>query len=171
MVLKAPRLPSVVFDLDPCREARVVGALARLGAPVPAVLAVDTGTRAVGRPCFVMEMVEGRSVADAPPAGYHGPGWYRDADPHTQRTIWDGFHDVLGALHAVDPGALADAYDGPSGPVEVLEYWRDALLDVTTPDRVSRQLAVFDWLLANIPAVGRGAAGVVHGRRACSSTR
>jgi aminoglycoside phosphotransferase (APT) family kinase protein len=152
MVLKAPRQPSVVHDLDPCREARVVGALARLGAPVPAVLAVDEGTRAVGRPCFVMELVEGRSVADAPPAGYHGPGWYREADARTQRAIWDGFHDALGVLHRLDPGLLADAYGGPSGPVDVLAYWRDALLEVTTPDRAPRQLAVFDWLLANIPA-------------------
>ena len=34
----------------------------------------------------------------------------------------------------------------------MLAYWRDALLDVTTADRAPRQLAVFDWLLANIPA-------------------
>ena len=86
------------------------------------------------------------------PAGYHGAGWYRDADPRTQRTIWDGFHDALGALHAIDPASLGGAYDGPSGPVEVLAYWREALLDVTTPDHAPRQLAIFDWLLANIPA-------------------
>jgi aminoglycoside phosphotransferase (APT) family kinase protein len=151
MVLKAPRAPSVVYALDPCREARVVAALARAGAPVPAVVAIDTGTRAVGRPCFVMEYVEGRSVADVPPAGYHGPGWYREADARTQRAIWDGFHDALGALHGIDPRSVADEYDGPSGPVEVLEYWRDALLDVAPAERAPRQLAMFDWLLANIP--------------------
>ena len=151
MVLKAPRSPSVVYRLDPCREARVVGGLARLGAPVPAVLAVDAGTRAVGRPCFVMEYVEGRSVPDAVPGGYHGPGWFRDADPGTQRAIWDSFHDALGAVHRIDPTSLADEYDGPSGAVDVLGYWRDALLDVVAAEQAPRQLAMFEWLLDNIP--------------------
>ncbi len=87
----------------------MVAGLGRLGAPVPAVLAIDAGTRAVGRPCFVMEYVEGHSVPDVVPGGYHGPGWFRDADPRTQRAIWDSFHDALGAVHRVDPTSLADA--------------------------------------------------------------
>jgi aminoglycoside phosphotransferase (APT) family kinase protein len=151
MVLKAPRSPSVVYRLDPCREPRVVAGLGRLGAPVPAVLAIDTGTRAMGRPCFVMDFVDGRSVPDGAPAGYHGPGWFRDADASAQRAIWDSFHDALAALHRIDPALLADEYDGPSGPVDVLGYWRDALLDVVTAEQAPRQLAVFDWLDANIP--------------------
>src|SRR5439155_9679949 len=93
MVLKAPRTPSIVYALDPCREAQVVDALGRQGAPVPEVVAIDRGTRAVGRPCFVMECVEGRSVPDAFPAGYHGEGWFREAGAGAQRAIWDSFHD------------------------------------------------------------------------------
>ncbi len=152
MVLKAPRDPSIVYRLDPCREARVVAALGRAGAPVPAVLAIDEGTRAVGRPCFVMECVEGRSVPDGSRGGYHDDGWFRDADPGAQRAIWDSFHDALAALHAVDPAVVADAYDGPVGAVDVLQYWRDALLDVVDATAAPRHLAVFDWLLANIPS-------------------
>jgi aminoglycoside phosphotransferase (APT) family kinase protein len=143
-----------VYRLDPCREPRVVAGLGRLGAPVPAVLAIDTGTRAMGRPCFVMEFVDGRSVPDAAPAGYHGPGWFRDADARAQRAIWDSFHDALGAVHRIDARRLASDYDGPSGAVDVLGYWRDALLDVVNPEQAPRQLAVFDWLLANVPASG-----------------
>ena len=141
----------MVYRLDPCREARVVAALGRLGAPVPAVLAVDTGTRAMGRPCFVMDCVDGRSVPDAAPAGYHGPGWFRDAGARGQRAVWDSFHDALGAVHGIDPTFLADEYDGPSGAVDVLGYWRDALLDVVTAEQAPRQVAMFDWLAANIP--------------------
>jgi aminoglycoside phosphotransferase (APT) family kinase protein len=152
MVMKAPRSPSVVYRLDPCREARVVAGLGRLRAPVPAVLAVDTGTRVMGRPCFVMDFVDGRSVPDAAPAGYHGPGWFRDAGAGAQRAVWDSFHDALGAVHRIDPTALADEYDGPSGAVDVLGYWRDALLDVVTAEQAPRQVAMFDWLAANIPA-------------------
>jgi aminoglycoside phosphotransferase (APT) family kinase protein len=163
MVLKAPRSPSVVYRLDPCREARVVARLARLGAPVPAVLAIDAGTRAVGRPCFVMEYVEGYSVPDAVPGGYHGPGWYRDADRSTQRAIWDSFHDALGAVHRIDPRSLADAYDGPSGAVDVLRYWRDALLDVVTAEQAPRQLAMFEWLLDSIPSSAKEPPAVCMG--------
>jgi aminoglycoside phosphotransferase (APT) family kinase protein len=152
MVLKAPRQPSVVHALDPCREARVVDALGRAGAPVPAVLARDDGTRVMGRPCFVMDWVDGRSVPDDFPATYHGDGWFRDADAATQRAVWDSFHDALGALHAVDVDAVADAYGGPAGADEVLTYWRAALLDVVEPAEAPRHLAVFDWLREHLPA-------------------
>ena len=150
MVLKAPRDPSIVYALDPCREARVVDALGRAGAPVPAVVAIDPGTQAVGRPCFVMEWVEGRSVADEWPNAYHD-GWFLDAGPEAQRAIWDSFHDALAVVHRVDLDALATAYDGPRGAVDVLEYWRAALLDVVDASAAPRHLAIFDWLSANIP--------------------
>ena len=115
------------------------------------MLAVDTGTRAVGRPCFVMDFVDGRSVPDAAPNGYHGPGWFLDAGAGAQRAVWDSFHDALAAVHRIDPTLLADAYDGPSGAVDVLRYWRDALLDVVSAEQAPRQVAMFDWLAANIP--------------------
>jgi aminoglycoside phosphotransferase (APT) family kinase protein len=151
MVLKAPRVPSIVHALDPCREARVVDALGRAGAPVPAVVAIDPGTTAIGRPCFVMDWVEGRSVPDAWPNAYHD-GWFLDAGADVQRATWDSFHDALAAIHGVDLGALADAYDGPRGALDVLAYWREALLAVADESSVPRHLAVFDWLQANVPA-------------------
>jgi len=150
LVLKAPRQPSIVHALDPCREARVVDALGRAGAPVPAVVAIDPSTQAVGRPCFVMEWVEGRSVPDAWPNAYHD-GWFLDAGAEAQRAVWDSFHDALAAVHRVDPDALATAYDGPRDTFDVLRYWREALLALTDASKVPRHLAVFDWLEANVP--------------------
>ncbi len=152
MVLKAPRVPSIVYQLDPCREARVVDALARAGAPVPTVVAIDPGDEAVGRPCFVMDRVEGRSVADEWPNAYHD-GWFLDAGSDAQRAIWNSFHDALAAVHRVELDALADAYDGPRSAVDVLHHWRAALLDVVDAEVAPRHLAVFDWLLANVPPV------------------
>jgi aminoglycoside phosphotransferase (APT) family kinase protein len=151
MVLKAPRIPSIVHALDPSREARVVRALGRAGAPVPAVVAIDESTQAVGRPCFVMEWVDGRSVPDGFPGAYHD-GWFREAGESVQRAVWDSFHDALAGLHAVDPGALADAYGGPVGAKAVLTYWRAALLDVVDAADVPRHLAVFDWLRDHLPS-------------------
>ena len=97
-----------------------------------------------------MEYVEGRSVPDGP-RGYHDDGWFRAADLSAQRAIWDSFHDALAALHAVDPAVVADVYDGPKGAIEVLQYWRNALLDVVDVAAAPRHVAVFDWLLANVP--------------------
>ena len=47
---------------------------------------------------------------------------------------------------------VADAYPGPVGAVAVLQYWRNALLDVVDAAAAPRHLAVVDWLLANVPA-------------------
>ena len=97
-----------------------------------------------------MEWVEGRSVPDAWPNAYHD-GWFLDAGADTQRAVWDSFHDALAAVHRVDLDAVATAYDGPRGAVAVLDYWREALLDLVEPSAAPRHLAVFDWLAANIP--------------------
>lgn len=163
MVLKAPGEPSVVYRRDACREARILDALSRMGAPVPSVVAVDSGTRATGRPCFVMEYIEGRSVPDSPPAGYHGDSWLRDAGPDAQGAIWNSFYDALAALHRVDATRVPEASHGPRGAVDVLGYWREALLDATPADTVPRQLGLLDWLRDNVPLGADDAPAVCMG--------
>jgi aminoglycoside phosphotransferase (APT) family kinase protein len=151
LVLKAPGEPSMVYRRDACREARIMDAVGRMGAPVPAVVAIDAGARATGRPCFVMDLVAGCSVSDVQPGGYHGDGWFRDAGADARRAIWDSFHDALAALHAVDATQVPDGSHGPRGVVDVLGYWRDALLDAAPAAAVPRQLAVLDWLRDHVP--------------------
>jgi aminoglycoside phosphotransferase (APT) family kinase protein len=163
LVLKAPGEPSMVYQRDARREARIMDAVGRLGAPVPAVVAVDDGARATGRPCFVMDHVEGRSVSDAQPGGYHGDGWFRDAGTEAQRAIWSSFHDALAALHAVDATKVPDASHGPNGVVDVLGYWRAALLDAAPAAAVPRQIAVLDWLRDHVPAGADDAPAVCMG--------
>lgn len=151
LVLKAPEVPSIVHRRDAGREARIIDAAGRAGAPLPTVLAIDTGGAVVGRPCFALELVDGRSVPDASAAGCHGDGWFRDADAGVRRSIWHSFHDALAALHRVDAATVPDASHGPGGVVDVLAYWREALLDAAAPEIVPRQLALLDWLRANVP--------------------
>jgi len=152
LVLKAPEGPSVVYRRDVCQEGRVLDALNRAGAPVPVVVAIDAVEQAIGRPCFVMELVEGRSPADSSVAGYHDDPWLHEVGPVAQRAMWSSFYDSLAALHTVDAAQLTDASHGQNGSVDVIGYWRESLLDVAPAETVPRQVAVLDWLVANLPA-------------------
>lgn len=151
VVLKAPNEPSVVFRRDTGREARIIDAVGRMGAPVPKVVAIDDGTR-VGHPCFVMEHVEGRSLADASPGGCHDDAWLHDVGPEAQRAVWNSFHDALATLHRVDAAKVPDASHGTRGVIDVLAYWRHALLDAAPTETVPRQLARLDWLHDHVPS-------------------
>ena len=77
MVLKAPEMPSVVHKRDACREASIMAAAGQQGAPLAAVIAIDSEGRALDRPCFLLEYLDGRSVPDTVP-GYHAHGWLRE---------------------------------------------------------------------------------------------
>jgi aminoglycoside phosphotransferase (APT) family kinase protein len=162
-VLKAPELPSVVHRRDACREGRILEALGRMGAPVPAVLGVDDGTSALGRAFFVMEHVDGRSLADVPPGSYHDDPWLRGAGADTQRAVWESFHDALAAMHSVDAAKVPDASLGPNGVADVLAYWRESLLDAAPAAAVPRQLALLDWLGENVPPGADDAPAVCMG--------
>jgi aminoglycoside phosphotransferase (APT) family kinase protein len=150
VVLKAPSQPSVVFRQNPAREARIIDAVGRMGAPVPQVFAVDDGTR-LGQPGFVMQYVEGRSLADSTPGGCHDDPWLHGIGPDAQRAVWNSFHDALAALHRVDATKVPDARHGARGLVGVIAYWREALLDGAAAESVPRQLALLDWLRDHLP--------------------
>jgi aminoglycoside phosphotransferase (APT) family kinase protein len=152
LVLKAPVEPSPVYRRDAVREARIIRDIGRRGVPVPTVHAVDDGARSIGRPCFVMQLVEGRSPADEPPVSYHADPWLLAAGPEGQRAVWETFHDALAALHRVDPAEVPDASLGPDGLASVLAYWRASLLDVLPAEAAPRQLGLLDWLRENLPA-------------------
>ncbi len=169
LVLKAPAGESIVYGRDAAGEGRTMRDLHRQGAPVPGVVAIDEGTAAVGRPCFFLEYVDGRSVLDEAP-GYHGGGWLYDASPEAQRAVWESFHDALAALHSADPADVPDARHGGHGCADLLGHWRTALLDAAPADVVPRQLAALEWLREHIPpgaddapAVCLGDARLVNG--------
>lgn len=152
LLLKAPGEPSPVHLRDAIREARILRDARAAGAPVPTVHAIDDGGRSVGRPCFVMDFVEGRAPADAAPGSYHNDPFLRGSPPEAQRAVWDSFHDALAALHRVDPGAVPDAALGGDGMADVFAYWRASLLDVLPAAAAPRQLGLLDRLQADLPA-------------------
>ena len=152
LVLKAPAGDSVVFRRDAAREARILDAAGRAGAPVPAVVAVDAGGDC-DRPSLLRDGARrraqprrllGRRVPRRPVAPRDRRR--RAASPRGRAST-----DALGALHSIDASAVAEARHGPEGLVDVLGYWRAALLDVAPAATVPRQLALLDWLAANLP--------------------
>jgi aminoglycoside phosphotransferase (APT) family kinase protein len=151
LVLKAPEAESVVYRRDICREGRILDALHRAGAPVPAVVAIDADARALGRPSLVMELIPGRSPADASAGGYHDDPWLHGLGPDGQRAVWASFYDALARLHNVDASSITDARHGPTGLVDVVGYWREALLDVAAAEAVPRQRALLEWLVTHLP--------------------
>jgi aminoglycoside phosphotransferase (APT) family kinase protein len=152
LVLKASNDEGIVFDGGATREAEILAAASRAGAPVPAVTGIDTSGRILGRPSFVMAHVDGRAVPDGTPAGIHGDGWFRDAEVAEQQAVWFSFVRALGSLHAADLAGLEVATYGPDGVASMLGYWRRSLLDAAPAELVPRQLRALDWLGANLPA-------------------
>ena len=162
LVLKAPSEAGLVFACDASREARILDAAGRAGAPVPAIVAIDDTGQVLGRPCFVMELVEGRAVPDSTPASIHGEGWFRTAEPIEQRAVWNSFVDALASLHTVDV-TLDDARYGPNGMTDMLDYWRRSLLDAVPAELVPRQLRILDWLDSNLPTTADDAPALCMG--------
>lgn len=163
LVLKAPGFPSVVHGRDAGQEGRIVQILHEQGVPTPSILAIDRTAKVVGRPCFVMDHVDGRSVPDSGMGGHHDEGWFADADSDRQRVVWESFHDALATMHRADTAGLGDASHGPDGSESVLAYWRTALLDAAAPDMVPRQLAMLDWLQASLPSDAGDASALCMG--------
>jgi len=170
LVLKAPDEPSVVHRRDVCREARLMDELSRMGAPIPAVVAIDSGAEAVGRPCFLMELVDGRSIQDTAPGSHHADPVLGAASETTQRAVWESFHDALAAVHRIDPTEVSAAVvHGPNGLRDVIAYWREALLE-RVPSGAPRQQDLLDRMEAlrppdadDAPAVCMGDARLVNG--------
>jgi aminoglycoside phosphotransferase (APT) family kinase protein len=150
LVLKTTMESGLVFECAASREGHILHAARQAGAAVPSILAIDETGAALGRPCFVMELVEGRTVPESTPASFHGEGWFRDADAGNQQAVWWSFVDSLATLHSISPAAVPAGY-GTEGVVDMLSYWRRSLLDAAPAALVPRQLAVIDWLATHVP--------------------
>jgi len=126
------------------REAAVLEALAGTAVPVPRVLAKCDEEAVVGAPFFVMEFVEGRSIADAASGDL--------LDPAVGERVAGEMVDALVTLHATDLDAtgLGD-FGRPRGYLErQIERFR-ALLRHNATRPLPPLEAIADWLAANLP--------------------
>lgn len=100
MVLRRPPAGEVLESAhDMLREARIVGALAGSGVPVPAVLGTCDDTAVTGAPFYVMDLVDGVVM--------HDDRAMLNAFPEDgRRAVAGNTIDVLADLHLLDVDAV-----------------------------------------------------------------
>ncbi len=157
VVKVAPAGLEPVRNRDVLRQARIIDALHRAGAPVPEVLWQDGGDPPDVPPLFVMSLVEGTSFEPLfDPAPTDG-----SAEPAT--VVSERLRhatDVLASLHAVDPGAIELGEEPVVGIAHEIDRWVRSLQTVDQ-SAVAGWERVADTLHATAPTPMRPS--VVHG--------
>lgn len=138
---------------DVAREYRVVAALGPTDVPVARAVALDAEGRTLGDPCALVGFVDGhtaRSRADV-------ATW----SPREFTACARGLVDTLGALHAVEPGAVGlEDFGRPSGYAgRQLRRWSGQWRRMGASDERAEQLLAS--LADRVPDQDRTA--IVHG--------
>jgi aminoglycoside phosphotransferase (APT) family kinase protein len=154
LVLRRDPGPSAFQDGARVDEYAVLGAAARAGVPVPAVLWRDTEAEVLGTPFFIMERVAGETLARR---------LLRDDDyAAARRDMTAQLGRALARLHAVDCDDLAlpgtPPGETPAG-AEVARYER--LLEMLAPEPHPVLELALRWLATRIPRGARQT--LVHG--------
>jgi len=152
---RAPDRPIAPGANDMAREHRVLCALSRAGAPVPAVLAPLPGIedRTLGS-VLLMEWIDGVSITDQLPGGY-------DRD-NSLRAIGQELVDALARLHSVDwVAAGLEDFGRPAGYLGrqvqrgQMRFEQHTVRDLALADELGL------WLERHLPV--QTSPGLVHG--------
>jgi len=147
------------------REYRVIAALAGLGFPVPAPLALCIDEVVIGTPFYVMDMVEGRIF------------WETDFPqvPDRERPAYfDAMSLVIARLHTIEPMAAGLDDFGKAGDYfeRQIARWSKQYLGDVEAGRLDAMDRLVEWLPANIPSAARqseGEARIIHGDFRCDN--
>jgi aminoglycoside phosphotransferase (APT) family kinase protein len=135
-------------------QSRVFEALHRGGhARVPEPLYYEHDRSVIGLEFYVMEQLKGRVPVTSPP--YNAKGWLFDATPVQRRALWESALRELcriATVPATDVAFLAQPELGPTGLEQQLEYWRQSIDWSTGGETPDVYWALYDWLLAHLPA-------------------
>ena len=141
-------------------EFRVLKAFREHSAvPVPEPLFLETDSKILGAPFFVMTRLRGRTPPDDPP--YTAGGWVLDLAPAKQARLIDNALQTLAAIHAADPDALGlrKVLDRPQLGSDVFEqqiaHWEKAFRWAGIGASHDLIEAGFAWLKQHKPAPPR----------------
>ena len=116
VVQAAPDQQTALFEhYDIARTFRMQSALAAHQVPVADMLWLCEDIDVIGVPFYVMAHVPGKVPPDRPP--YHVGGWFADALPADQATLWLAGLEAMAVLHQVTPESLPFI---PTTPAEQL---------------------------------------------------
>ncbi len=123
-------------------EHRILGAAAEAGVPVPRPISFEAGGGAFGSAGFLMEHVEGESVA---PRLLRG-----DAYERARGALPEQLGRALARVHAIDPGSIRGLPEAEGDPaIAACELWESEL------DRIGEPLPAVEaglrWLRLNAP--------------------
>lgn len=155
MVLRrGPRPPLPPSTHDMLRESRVQQGLARVGVPVPKILAVCDDESVLGVPFYLMEYLDGEIILDETPAALD--------TPEGRRAYSEALVDTLAELHSVDLEAagLAD-FGKAEGYLARQVRTFSGLAGQVSERELPLITELAEWLAANMPEQQRGA--LVHG--------
>jgi len=136
------------------REARVIGALRKVGFPVPELHGLCKDDAVIGSWFYVMEMVEGRIFWDSAfsvlPAAERG-------------ACFDAMNATLARLHQVDFRAIGlEDYGRVGGYVErQVRRWSTQYAEDEAAGRNAHMDRLVEWLPRNVPADDE--TSIVHG--------
>jgi aminoglycoside phosphotransferase (APT) family kinase protein len=108
------------YDADVVAEGRLLEDLGRHSdVPVPGVLVVEDDSRALGRPFFVMDRVDGHVPGGRP--SVHRDAWLSSLSPEARRRAWlNGIRAMAAAHRAPLPALRATAGCAGAGwPIEL----------------------------------------------------
>jgi aminoglycoside phosphotransferase (APT) family kinase protein len=80
------------------RVQQQLGAVSKV--PVAGIVGVETDTRILGVPFYVMRRIAGRAPTDKPP--YHRGSWFTDLPAAEHESIWWSGVEAMAKLHALD---------------------------------------------------------------------
>ena len=143
------------------REYRVMAALGAQGFPVPRVHGLCEDEGVIGTAFFVMDMVEGRIIWEAP-----FPGLDRDA----RAAHFDAMNATMAQLHSFDPAAIGlGDYGRASGFVErQVKRWSNQYIADTDAGRLPAMDRLVDWLARHMPP-DKGDSRIAHGDYRCDN--
>jgi len=157
LVLRLPPAGEGIFpgyDLE--GQAAVQDAAGAAGVPVAGPCRVELEPSFVGVPFVAMPFVDGPIPADFTPSDRWLLGLVSDGE---RRAVWDGFIDVLVAIHRTPTDGLEGLRTGLTDEVSTWESYADWATDGAPPGQLVDALA---WCRANQP-VDEPAAGLLWG--------
>ena len=151
---RGPRPPIAKSTHDMMREARVQQGVAKVGLPVPQILAASDDESILGVPFYVMEMLDGEVLVD------EVPGMLATEDD--RRVASEVLVDTLVDLHAVDleQAGLTD-FGRPDGYLQRQIATFTRLAPITRRRELPLQEELSQWLTDNLPTSARTT--LVHG--------